>query len=125
MVMSSWKVCGLATSGCVWLLVGSQAMGQQLPCVGDCNDDGAVAVNELITGVNINLGNRPAADCTAFDTNDDGMVAVNELIQGVNANLQGCVSAPTATPGGDTPTATPDGDTPTPENRRRGPRVGW
>ncbi len=114
MVVSSWRVRGLSGLFVVGLLAGSQAMGQ-LPCVGDCDGNGSVAVNELITGVNINLGNRPVADCVAFDTNDDGMVAVNELIQGVNANLQGCVSEPTATPGADTPTATPDEDTPTPE----------
>lgn len=59
-------------------------------CVGDCNDDGMVAVNELITGVNIALGNTDASACPSFDTNDDGSVTVNELIAGVNSALNGC-----------------------------------
>ncbi|MEO8602443.1 MAG: hypothetical protein ABI629_07705 [bacterium] len=59
-------------------------------CVGDCNDDGTVAVNELITGVNIALGSASIEACSSFDTNDDGSVAVNELIGGVNSALNGC-----------------------------------
>ena len=60
------------------------------PCVGDCSGDGVVAINELITGVNIALGNAQASACPSFDTNSDGSVAVNELISGVNALLNGC-----------------------------------
>ena len=59
-------------------------------CVGDCNDDGVVAVNELISGVNIALGNSAVSTCPSFDTNGDEMVAINELIAGVNSLLNGC-----------------------------------
>ena len=59
-------------------------------CVGDCNHDGMVAINELITGVNIALGNTPVSSCPSFDRNGDGMVAINELIAAVNAALNGC-----------------------------------
>jgi hypothetical protein len=59
-------------------------------CVGDCNGDGEVTVNELIIGVNIALGSAPASQCTSFDVNSNGMVEVNELIGGVNALLNGC-----------------------------------
>ncbi len=59
-------------------------------CPGDCNGNGAVAVNELVTAVNINLGSLPIESCTAADTNSDGRVAINELIQGVRSNLEGC-----------------------------------
>ncbi|MBX3024259.1 hypothetical protein KF840_05035 [bacterium] len=62
------------------------------PCVGDCNHDGTIAVNELITGVNIALGNSDVSTCRSFDTNGDGSVAVNELIAGVNAALNGCAA---------------------------------
>ena len=61
-------------------------------CVGDCNRDGAVAINELITGVNISLGSRPISDCPAFDSNDNGQVAISELIRAVNNSLDGCVA---------------------------------
>ncbi len=59
-------------------------------CVGDCDGDGEVAINELIRGVNINLGNAEVSTCTAMDGNQDGEVAINELIQAVNNSLNGC-----------------------------------
>jgi hypothetical protein len=59
-------------------------------CVGDCNDNGVVVVNELIIGVNIALDSAEVADCLAFDTNWSGGVEVNELVGGVNALLNGC-----------------------------------
>ena len=59
-------------------------------CPGDCNGDGSVAINELITGVNIALGSATLDACPAFDTNSDGAVAINELIAAVNAALGGC-----------------------------------
>jgi hypothetical protein len=61
-------------------------------CVGDCDGNGEVAVNELVTGVNIALGNLPLSSCGAFDSNRDEQVTVNELLQGVNAALNGCPS---------------------------------
>jgi len=60
-------------------------------CVGDCNDDGEVAINELIVGVNIALGSAQLTQCPSFDRNSDGEVAINELILGVNAALGSCV----------------------------------
>ena len=35
-------------------------------CVGDCNGDGAVAVNELVMGVGIELGSTSADACVAY-----------------------------------------------------------
>lgn len=59
-------------------------------CPGDCNGDGMVGVNELITAVNINLGNRPVTDCPAADLNGNGQVAINELVSAVLSALDGC-----------------------------------
>ncbi len=59
-------------------------------CVGDCDGDGTVAINELITGVNIALGSAQLSVCPAFDANGDGMVGINELITAVNNALEGC-----------------------------------
>jgi hypothetical protein len=59
-------------------------------CVGDCDGNGTVAINELILGVNIALGNQPLSACTAFDPNRDGTVAINELIAAVNNALGSC-----------------------------------
>jgi hypothetical protein len=59
-------------------------------CAGDCNGDGAVTVDELLTAVNIALGNAPVGQCPAFDVNGDGAVTVNEILAGVNNALNGC-----------------------------------
>ena len=59
-------------------------------CVGDCNGNGMVEINELIIGVNIALGSAPLSNCSSFDANHDGMVEINELIAAVNNALTGC-----------------------------------
>lgn len=64
-------------------------------CVGDCNANGTVAVNELVLGVNIALDRAELSACEVFDPNDSGGVEVNELVTGVNNALRGC---PTPTP---------------------------
>lgn len=84
-------------------------------CVGDCNGDGAVSINELITAVNIALGNRDLEDCPNADGNGNGGIGINELIQAVNNASKGCgptptpqaTSTPTATATLPGPTATP------------------
>jgi hypothetical protein len=70
-------------------------------CPGDCNGDGQVTVNELITMVNIALGNADTSTCTAGDVNSDGSITINELIAAVNNALNGCgtpIPTPTPTP---------------------------
>lgn len=59
-------------------------------CVGDCNSDGQVSINELIKGVNIALDRAPLSDCPVFDADGNGSVAVNELITAVQRALAGC-----------------------------------
>ncbi len=60
------------------------------PCVGDCNGSGDVTVNELLTMVNIALGNLPVSMCDPGDPNHDGRVTVDEILAAVNAALSGC-----------------------------------
>ena len=59
-------------------------------CVGDCDGDGAVTVDELLTGVNIALGSLPVSRCSSFDSNGDGEVTLDELIQATLRALNGC-----------------------------------
>jgi hypothetical protein len=59
-------------------------------CAGDCSSDGTVAVNELVVGVNMALGNIPVEQCAGFDSNGDRQVAVNELVAAVANALNGC-----------------------------------
>ena len=60
------------------------------PCVGDCNGDGSVTVDEIITMVNIALGNAPVTACEAGDANHDGQITVDEILAAVNNALNGC-----------------------------------
>lgn len=68
------------------------ARDAQAQCGGDCNGDGRVVINELITGVNIALGSQPVSVCPSFDVSRDGTVAINEIISAVNNALNGCPS---------------------------------
>jgi hypothetical protein len=87
---------------------GLLAVGAMLPgetraaelCVGDCNADDQVMIDELILGVNIALGVQSGEVCPPF-----GEAAISDLVKGVNNALYGCGGGPpTLTP---TPTATP------------------
>ncbi len=67
-----------------------------VPCNGDCNQDGAVTVDELVAAVNIALGAAYMQVCPLVDTNDDGVVTVDELLMAVNQALNGCAAAGSA-----------------------------
>jgi hypothetical protein len=61
------------------------------PCAaGDCNADGEVTVDELVTAVNIALGATEVSECDHADRNEDGVVTIDELILAVNDALEGC-----------------------------------
>jgi hypothetical protein len=59
-------------------------------CTGDCGVDGTVAVDELVTMVEISLGTQDLSRCTAGDENADGQITINELICAVGNALNGC-----------------------------------
>jgi hypothetical protein len=60
------------------------------PCAGDCNGNGTVTVDEILTMVNIALGNTPVTACEASDANHDGNVTVDEILTAVNNALNRC-----------------------------------
>ncbi len=59
-------------------------------CVGDCGGNDQVTVDELVTMVNIALGNANVADCEAGDLSLDGQITVDEILVAVNNALNGC-----------------------------------
>jgi hypothetical protein len=78
-------------------------------CVGDCNGDGQVIVNELITLVDIALGSAQPSSCP--DGLPSGVqVNVALVISAVNHALNGCPASGTPTPA-PTATSTPAGGT--------------
>jgi hypothetical protein len=60
------------------------------PCFGDCDDDGMVRVEELLTGVALALAGDDASSCAALDLDGDGRIAISELIAAIGAALNGC-----------------------------------
>ncbi len=81
--------------------------------VGDCSGDGKVTVDEIITMVNIALGNGDLSTCPVADANGDGQVTVDEILTAVNMALNGCGPAtPTGTRPTNTPTPTSPGPVP-------------
>ncbi len=67
------------------------ATGTVPPCVGDCAGHRAVTVDEIVTMVNIALGNAAVSACTAGDANADGSITVDEILRAVFNALNGCV----------------------------------
>jgi hypothetical protein len=66
-------------------------------CVGDCDGNSRVTIDEILTLVNIALGNAAMADCDPGDARGDGQITVDEILAAVNCALNGCES-PTNTP---------------------------
>lgn len=60
------------------------------PCTGDCDGDGAVSIDEIITGVDIALGVAPMETCRAMDADAAGVVTVDELLSAVDSLLSSC-----------------------------------
>ncbi|MBI1813728.1 MAG: PD40 domain-containing protein [Deltaproteobacteria bacterium] len=60
-------------------------------CFGDCDDNGAVTVDELVKGVHIALDETTYAGCPRADSDGNRHVTIDELILALNASLYGCV----------------------------------
>ena len=59
-------------------------------CVGDCDENGTVTVEEVIKAVNIALGSAMLDTCQQADADGSRTVTINELIIAVNNALNGC-----------------------------------
>ena len=59
-------------------------------CTGDCDDNHTVTVDEILTMVNIALGNADISTCFAGDANVDQQITVDEILMAVNNALNGC-----------------------------------
>jgi hypothetical protein len=59
-------------------------------CAGDCDLDGTVVVNELVTAINASLDTGPLALCLVADPNGNGSVTIDEAVRAINAALSSC-----------------------------------
>ncbi|HVM96123.1 MAG TPA: hypothetical protein VMT89_07025 [Candidatus Acidoferrales bacterium] len=81
-------------AGIVWV----RPQAAHAICVGDCNSDGEVSIDELILGVNIALGSAALSSCPTFDADDSGDVTIDEIIAAVSNALNSCpMVSPTPT----------------------------
>jgi hypothetical protein len=70
---------GLAWAGPAWSA-----------CAGDCDRDGVVTADEIVTGTGVRLGEIPVSLCPAADVGGDGQVGAPELVAAVESALAGC-----------------------------------
>lgn len=61
-----------------------------MACAGDCDANGEVTVNEIVTLVAIALGNATGASCRNGERDDDGAVTVDEIVAAIGSALRGC-----------------------------------
>lgn len=62
-----------------------------LECIGDCNGDGIVTIDEIVRGVDMALGGAAVEQCPAFDCNRSGLgVFINCVVVAVRNALNGC-----------------------------------
>jgi hypothetical protein len=73
------------------LLLGALAAAPCAACLGDCDLSCEVTVTDIVTMVDVALGELPITDCQSGDANGDGIIVVNEIINAVNNALNGCL----------------------------------
>jgi len=59
-------------------------------CLGDCNNDHSVTVDEVLVLLTISLGTADISTCAAGDANHDGQITIDEILAAVNAARTGC-----------------------------------
>ena len=88
--------------------------GAARPCFGDCDSNGTVTIDEVVTGLEIALGSVSLDRCSPFDCDGSGRVRVECILKALDAAVNGCgpgrtrsptcTSSPASTA---TPTSTP------------------
>ncbi len=61
-------------------------------CVGDCDGNRRVAIDELVGMLGVALGGTPADGCNAGDVDRDGRITIDELLAAVRNALAGCTA---------------------------------
>jgi hypothetical protein len=88
--------------------------GPPTGCIGDCDANARVTVDEIITMVNVALGTASMAECGGGHADLNGEITIDEILTGVSNALYGCPLPPTPTPTlPKTPTPSATGTPPT------------
>src|SRR5262249_3019752 len=86
----SFVVALMLSFWCVGAWTQHGAWARETPCVGDCNHDGRLTIDELVTGVTMALGTASVDRCPDFDAGGNHTVTVDELVLAVHNALVGC-----------------------------------
>lgn len=81
---------GSSGPNAVAAICGDGTIEDESPCACDCNGDSMATVDEILTAVNIALGNSPVGTCPEADPDGSGAPTVDEIITCVNFALNGC-----------------------------------
>jgi hypothetical protein len=94
-LIATWSRCSEG-AGCD-IFAQRFAVSDEPDCAADCNSDGRVSIDELLTGVFVHLdqgvGGADGFDgshCALLDTDHDCVVSVSELVTAVRQALHGC-----------------------------------
>lgn len=94
--LGAWMRRAAPTAGAVALLLAAARAAHA--CAGDCNGNDAVAVNEVVTMVNVTLEAQPLSACPAGDVNGNGVISIDEIMIAVGFALEGCAATPALQP---------------------------
>jgi len=91
----SQVLLGLQRLLLILVLIARGSVATALSCLGDCNGDGVVTLDEIewVTTCRIDCGFRLAA-CPAWDPDGDGEIFPNEVTLGYQNFTSGCPHAP-------------------------------
>jgi hypothetical protein len=80
---------GLTLLAVVVLMLPAPTRAPAQACLGDCNTNLQVTIDELVRGVTIALAQAALSTCPSFDGDHSGAVEVYELVSAVNNSLAG------------------------------------
>jgi hypothetical protein len=66
------------------LCAGAPCESPVTPTIGDCDTNGRVILSEVVTGVNMALGQTSMQECPDFDPDGNGGVSITDLIEAVH-----------------------------------------
>jgi hypothetical protein len=91
-----WSV--VAVFGLPLATVWSTASAQQSACVGDCQSNNSVTVDDILTMLNIALGGGEITACENGDANGDGKITIEDIVVAINnaklSDISQCVRVP-------------------------------
>jgi len=72
------------------MAIGGDEMCEPSQCIGDCDGDRTVTIDEVVSCITALLGGIEGSSCPACDANGDGVATVDEIVAGVNNVFNGC-----------------------------------